>query len=254
MPSRLDVLEAMIFVTVLGIFICGFCRPKTQKSQPADPVKQKNAQVFSDRTDFLRARLAWVRDKQLFENIEAVRLAKLEKRLKGRPISIIGCFGYFITLGLTALFSSSAFWGVTFIGLILLVVTVQAETKFNRVRHAEHIKRREYPDAEPVYQQQAQQPPKDPSLRKQPNMDSSKQPVNELGPVKSMRQAYSILGLPPGRITIQEAKAAYRKLQSEHHPDKVSHLGKEMQELAAIKSLQLNLAMSSSRRTKVKPK
>ena len=244
----------MIFVTVLGIFICGFCRPKTQKSQPADPVKQKNAQVFSDRTDFLRARLAWVRDKQLFENIEAVRLAKLEKRLKGRPISIIGCFGYFITLGLTALFSSSAFWGVTFIGLILLVVTVQAETKFNRVRHAEHIKRREYPDAEPVYQQQAQQPPKDPSLRKQPNMDSSKQPVNELGPVKSMRQAYSILGLPPGRITIQEAKAAYRKLQSEHHPDKVSHLGKEMQELAAIKSLQLNLAMSSSRRTKVKPK
>jgi curved DNA-binding protein CbpA len=56
------------------------------------------------------------------------------------------------------------------------------------------------------------------------------------------KQAYTILGLSPGRITMQAAKAAYRKLQAEYHPDKVSHLGKELQELAAIKALQFNLA------------
>ena len=45
------------------------------------------------------------------------------------------------------------------------------------------------------------------------------------------RSPYEILNLPPDAD--QEAiKSAYRKLASQYHPDKVSHLGKEFQELA----------------------
>ncbi len=45
------------------------------------------------------------------------------------------------------------------------------------------------------------------------------------------RTPYEILNLPPDAD--QEAiKAAYRKLANQYHPDKVSHLGKEFQDLA----------------------
>jgi hypothetical protein len=45
------------------------------------------------------------------------------------------------------------------------------------------------------------------------------------------RNPYEVLNLPPDAD--QEAiKASYRKLASQYHPDKVSHLGKEFQDLA----------------------
>jgi predicted lipid-binding transport protein (Tim44 family) len=45
------------------------------------------------------------------------------------------------------------------------------------------------------------------------------------------RTPHEILNLPPDAD--QEAiKAAYRKLANQYHPDKVSHLGKEFQDLA----------------------
>jgi uncharacterized membrane protein YkvA (DUF1232 family) len=48
---------------------------------------------------------------------------------------------------------------------------------------------------------------------------------------KPQRTPYEVLNLPPDAD--QEAiKAAYRQLASQYHPDKVSHLGKEFQELA----------------------
>jgi preprotein translocase subunit Sec63 len=61
--------------------------------------------------------------------------------------------------------------------------------------------------------------------------------------VTSLRQAFEILGIPPGRITLADARAAYRTRIAEYHPDKVAHLGPELRELAAKKSLQINLAM-----------
>ncbi len=45
---------------------------------------------------------------------------------------------------------------------------------------------------------------------------------------------YSIMGLKK-TCTNEEVKKAYRKLSLIHHPDKVSHLGKEYQEVAKIK-------------------
>jgi uncharacterized membrane protein YkvA (DUF1232 family) len=48
---------------------------------------------------------------------------------------------------------------------------------------------------------------------------------------KPQRTPYEVLNLPPDAD--QEAiKTAYRKLANQYHPDKVSHLGKEFQDLA----------------------
>ena len=61
--------------------------------------------------------------------------------------------------------------------------------------------------------------------------------------VTSIQRAYEILGIPPGHITLQEARIAYRKRIAEYHPDKVAHLGQELRELADRKALEINLAI-----------
>ena len=58
-----------------------------------------------------------------------------------------------------------------------------------------------------------------------------------------MRQAYEILGIPSGRVSMKNVKKTYRDLMTQYHPDRVAHLGKELQELAAKKALAFNLAM-----------
>ena len=45
------------------------------------------------------------------------------------------------------------------------------------------------------------------------------------------KDPYKILCLEPGSSE-QEIKAAYKRLAAQYHPDKVQHLGKELQELA----------------------
>ena len=42
---------------------------------------------------------------------------------------------------------------------------------------------------------------------------------------------YQVLGIQPG-ASKEEIRAAYKKLASQYHPDKVPHLGKEFQDLA----------------------
>lgn len=52
---------------------------------------------------------------------------------------------------------------------------------------------------------------------------------------------YDVLGVRPD-APITEIKAAYRKLMAQYHPDKVSSLGRELQELAEAKSKELTQA------------
>ena len=52
---------------------------------------------------------------------------------------------------------------------------------------------------------------------------------------------YAILGVGPG-ASVQEIKEAYRIAALRYHPDKVSHLGKEFQELAHRKFLAIQQA------------
>jgi hypothetical protein len=50
------------------------------------------------------------------------------------------------------------------------------------------------------------------------------------------RDPFKILGVEPG-ASPREIKAAYRRAVAKYHPDKVTHLGKEFQELAHRKLL-----------------
>lgn len=53
--------------------------------------------------------------------------------------------------------------------------------------------------------------------------------------------AHAVLGIPKG-ASPQQIQEAYRGLVTKYHPDKVSHLGSEFQEIAARKTLEINAA------------
>lgn len=55
---------------------------------------------------------------------------------------------------------------------------------------------------------------------------------------------FKILGVEPGAST-DEIKAAYRRAVAKYHPDKVTHLGKEFQELAHRKLVAIQRAYQS---------
>jgi hypothetical protein len=52
---------------------------------------------------------------------------------------------------------------------------------------------------------------------------------------------YVVLGLEPG-ASQEEVKTAYRRLVAQYHPDKVNHLGKEFQDLAHRRLIQIQQA------------
>ena len=52
---------------------------------------------------------------------------------------------------------------------------------------------------------------------------------------------YQILGIKEGAST-EQVKAAYRKQMADYHPDRVAHLGKELQEVAKKKATDINRA------------
>jgi hypothetical protein len=61
------------------------------------------------------------------------------------------------------------------------------------------------------------------------------------GPREREEDPYTVLGLEPG-ASREEVKAAYRRLVAQYHPDKVTHLGKEFQDLAHRRLLQIQRA------------
>jgi hypothetical protein len=56
-----------------------------------------------------------------------------------------------------------------------------------------------------------------------------------------VRDPFKILGVEPGASS-DEIKAAYRRAVAKYHPDKVTHLGKEFQELAHRKLVAIQRA------------
>jgi len=57
----------------------------------------------------------------------------------------------------------------------------------------------------------------------------------------SPKDPYEVLGVKPGASS-EKIHAAYREAVQKYHPDKVSHLGKELQELASEKFVEIQEA------------
>ena len=63
----------------------------------------------------------------------------------------------------------------------------------------------------------------------------------ETGSSQGEFDPFGVLDLRPG-ASAEEVKAAYREMLSKYHPDKVSHLGSEFQEIAHEKALDIQKA------------
>ena len=61
---------------------------------------------------------------------------------------------------------------------------------------------------------------------------------------KTERRGWSLVLDVPADASMEEIRAAYLKLISEYHPDKVAALGKEIREVAERKSKEINVAYS----------
>ena len=61
------------------------------------------------------------------------------------------------------------------------------------------------------------------------------------------RDPYEVLGIRPGAGP-EEIRSAYRKVVQAYHPDKVSHLGRELRELAQIKFVEIQNAYEELRK------
>jgi DnaJ-domain-containing protein 1 len=66
-------------------------------------------------------------------------------------------------------------------------------------------------------------------------------PSGSQGPL-TLDKAYALLGIGPD-ASLQEVKKAYKQKIAVSHPDKVSHLSKELQEKAKELTLRLNNAL-----------
>jgi len=55
------------------------------------------------------------------------------------------------------------------------------------------------------------------------------------------RDPYTVLEIKPD-ASIEEIKAAYRRLAAQYHPDKVQHLGREIQEMAEMRFKEIQQA------------
>ena len=71
--------------------------------------------------------------------------------------------------------------------------------------------------------------------------------TRERAEAKAVMSPYEILNIPPDADE-KEIQAAYRQASQQYHPDKVAHLGPELQALAETKFLEIQRAYDVIRR------
>jgi hypothetical protein len=223
------VIFLLIIATVVVAAICG----RKPKSQSAHRGQKRTGRLYHDYDQFQLAMQIWDRDRLLFEQNETARLAQLNQKVKkGGAFSTFSLFCV-VVVALVIGFSDGAVtgWGFLLLGMLPIGIIMTIEVKFYRWRHEALFVRREFGEPQPVYQ------------KLPPHRTSEPVRPNEPARVTSLRRAYEILGIPPGRITIEAARMAYRQRMAEYHPDKVAHLGPELRELAERKATEFNLAI-----------
>lgn len=80
--------------------------------------------------------------------------------------------------------------------------------------------------------------------------DDDQQTIRNKYSHASKKDSYSVFGLEPN-ATPEEIKKAYRVMASQYHPDKVTHLGKELIEFANKKFTEINMAYDDLKKQKV---
>ena len=228
-----QVTDTVIFLLIIALAVVAAICGRKPKSKSAHRSQKRTGRLYHDYDQFQRAMRVWDHDRLVFEQSETARLAQLNQKVKkGGAFSACCLFGVVI-VALVVGFSDGAATGGGFLllGMLPIGIIMTIERKFYRWRHEALLVRREFGEPQPVYQKL---PPRRTSEPVRPN---------EPARVTSLRQAYEILGVPPGRITIEAARMAYRQRMAEYHPDKVAHLGPELRELAERKATEFNLAI-----------
>jgi hypothetical protein len=202
--------------------------------------------IYTDHQQYQLAAQQWSQKKQTFDHQETDRIAALNEKIKGGGI-VSRTSGWVACAAIAYSFYKSGWTGglsalVTSIFVIGAILTIEEQVL--RFAYRKGLRHRPFTEPEPIYE--GPTPRWEPPPRQEPPRREEPPPptgVNADIRVTSMQQAYEILGIPAGRITLQEAKRIYRERISEYHPDKVAHLGKELRDLADRKSLEINLAM-----------
>jgi len=239
-PNTAIILCIVAAIVVTIVVFYNVCRKPKPKPPPPRPEKE-HPRIYDDYEQFKLAMQVWDRDRQLFEQNETARLAQLNEEIKkGGPLTGLGCLGFIVAaLAVGSAQGAGAGWGIIILGVIIVGAVASAEEQIRRWRFKTELVHRVFSEPEPLYEPRPQDREPPPQYEPPPR----REPKDHVGEVTSLRQAFEILGLPPGRITLAEAKAAHRRLMSEYHPDKVAHLGEELRKLAAQKALEINLAM-----------
>jgi DnaJ like chaperone protein len=110
----------------------------------------------------------------------------------------------------------------------------------------EEERQREY-EREKARQERAEREREEREARERARKDSSQGGGQKEAKADTNKDPYEVLGV--GRnASFEEIRRAYRELASKYHPDKVSHLAKEFQEMANEKLKEINGAWERVRR------
>jgi hypothetical protein len=142
-----------------------------------------------------------------------------------------------------SLYGAGIGWGTIVIGLFVVGGISSLEQAYRRRRYKNFFVRREFDRPKPIYQQQQWSPPPrqeaPPKSEPKPEAPRRQQPRK----VESLRDAFGILGIPKGRVSIEQVRLTYKTRMLEYRPDRVAHLGPELRQLADLKAKEFNAAM-----------
>lgn len=77
----------------------------------------------------------------------------------------------------------------------------------------------------------------------------NKSTTHEAGNYMTLDKAYELLDVKPN-ASLEDINKSYKERMSKSHPDKVSHLGKELQDKASEITLKLNTAVDMIRKSR----